>query len=155
VRRNAAGEALPTRGYVIKGVPRKVEDFLGIWYTLKRKQKTTGGLTKMAVKVINKDNFEETINCGKTVVVDFFATWCGPCKMLAPILEEVSEELPDDHMIAKLDIDQNVELARRYGVMSVPTVVAFKKGKAVSKMIGLRPKEDVLKFLEMTDNLEA
>lgn len=109
----------------------------------------------MAVKVITKDNFEETINCGKTVVVDFFATWCGPCKMLGPILEEVSNELPDDQMIAKLDIDQNVDLARRYGVMSVPTVIAFKKGKAVSKMIGLRPKEDVLKFLEMTANLEA
>lgn len=103
----------------------------------------------MEVKIITKDTFEETINSGKTVLVDFFATWCGPCKMLAPVLEEVAQNLSDDKMIAKLDIDQNVELARKFGVMSVPTMIAFKDGKAVSKLIGLRPKEDVEKFLDM------
>ena len=101
----------------------------------------------MAVKIITKDTFEETINCGKTVLVDFFATWCGPCKMLGPVLEELSDELSEDQMIAKLDIDQNVDLARKFGVMSVPTMMACKNGEAVGRLIGLRPKEDVAAFL--------
>ncbi|MEA4921527.1 MAG: thioredoxin [Clostridiaceae bacterium] len=102
----------------------------------------------MAVKILDKDNFEDTINSGKTVVVDFFATWCGPCKMMAPVLDELSGELSEDKLIAKLDIDQNVNLARKFSVMSVPTLVAFKNGKAVTKMVGLRPKEDVIELLE-------
>ena len=86
---------------------------------------------KMAIKMLDSSSFVETINCGKLVLVDFFATWCGPCKMLAPVLEEISEELPETRMIAKLDIDKNVDLARKYGVMSVPTMIAFKNGNKV------------------------
>ncbi len=108
----------------------------------------------MAIKMLDSSSFVETINCGKLVLVDFFATWCGPCKMLAPVLEEISEELPETRMIAKLDIDKNVDLARKYGVMSVPTMIAFKNGKAVTKLIGLRPKEDVLKFLDIAENMQ-
>lgn len=104
---------------------------------------------KMAITIIDQNTFEATVGCGKLVVVDFFATWCGPCKALAPILEEVSEEVnPEEILFAKLDIDQNVALARKYGVMSVPTMVAFKDGKAIVKMIGLHPKEDVLNLIE-------
>ena len=100
------------------------------------------------------NDFNEIIRSSKPTLVDFFATWCGPCKMLAPVLEEISTELPETRMIAKLDIDKNVDLARKYGVMSVPTMVAFKNGKAVSKLIGLRPKEDVLKFLDIAENMQ-
>lgn len=107
----------------------------------------------MAVTVINKETFETTIQSDKLVLVDFFATWCGPCKMLGPVLEELSEELPDDRMIAKLDIDQNVDIARKYGVMSVPTMIVFKKGKALAKMVGLHPKEDVIELFEAAAKL--
>lgn len=103
----------------------------------------------MALRVIDAAAFEETINSGKLVIVDFFATWCGPCKMLAPILEEVAGEVDANEIeIVKLDIDQNVKLARQYGVMSVPTIVAFKDGKGVLKAVGARPKEDILTLIE-------
>lgn len=98
----------------------------------------------MAIKMIDGTSFEETINSGDLVLVDFFATWCGPCKMLGPILEEISGELPAGRAIAKLDIDENVPLARKFGVMSVPTMVFFKDGKALGKMIGLQEKQDIL-----------
>ena len=103
----------------------------------------------MAVRHIDQNNFEETINSGKLVLVDFWATWCGPCKALAPILEEVSAEVDANEVeIVKLDIDENVKLARQYGVMSVPTIVAFKDGKGILKAVGLRPKEDIYTLIE-------
>ena len=103
----------------------------------------------MAIRSVDEITFEEAINSGKLVLVDFWATWCGPCKMLAPILEEVSEEIDANEIeIVKLDIDQNVKLARKYGVMSVPTVVAFKDGKGVLKAVGARPKEDILTLID-------
>ena len=103
----------------------------------------------MAVRSVDEITFEEAINSGKLVLVDFWATWCGPCKALAPILEEVSEEIDANEIeIVKLDIDQNVKLARKYGVMSVPTVVAFKDGKGVLKAVGARPKEDILTLID-------
>ena len=104
---------------------------------------------KMAVRSVDEITFEEAINSGKLVLVDFWATWCGPCKALAPILEEVSEEIDANEIeIVKLDIDQNVKLARKFGVMSVPTVVAFKDGKGVLKAVGARPKEDILTLID-------
>ena len=103
----------------------------------------------MAIRSVDAITFEEAINSGKLVLVDFWATWCGPCKMLAPILEEVSEEIDANEVeIVKLDIDENVKLARKYGVMSVPTVVAFKDGKGVLKAVGARPKEDILTLID-------
>ena len=103
----------------------------------------------MAVRSVDEITFEEAINSGKLVLVDFWATWCGPCKALAPILEEVSEEIDANEVeIVKLDIDQNVKLARKFGVMSVPTVVAFKDGKGVLKAVGARPKEDILTLID-------
>ncbi len=98
----------------------------------------------MAIKVIDGTTFDETINSGKLVLVDFFATWCGPCKMLHPILEELSGELPETQQIAQLDIDQNVPLARKFGVMSVPTMIFFKNGKAIAKMVGLQEKQNIV-----------
>jgi len=104
----------------------------------------------MAVTILNQANFEETINSGKTVLVDFFATWCGPCKMLAPVLEEISNEVSEDKIVAKLDIDQNMEIARQFRVMSVPTMITFKNGEAVFKMIGVREKDEIVSMIDET-----
>lgn len=104
----------------------------------------------MAVTILNQANFEETINSGKTVLVDFFATWCGPCKMLAPVLEEISNEVSEDKIVAKLDIDQNMQIARQFRVMSVPTMITFKNGEAVFKMIGVREKDEIVSMIDET-----
>lgn len=80
------------------------------------------------------------------VVVDFFATWCGPCKMLSPVLEQINEDR-SDVKIVKVDIDNNMDLAKKYGIMSVPTVILFKDGKEVDKKIGFMPKDMITEWL--------
>ena len=93
-------------------------------------------------------NFEsEVLNNEGPVLVDFFATWCGPCKMVAPLLEQVSEEMGDKIKIGKLDIDQSPELASKYGVMSIPTFIMFKDGKEVAKNVGSMPKAGIEEFI--------
>ena len=101
----------------------------------------------MAVLHIGKDNFEnEVLHSDKTVLVDFWATWCGPCKMLAPILEEVAEDRPDIK-VCKIDVDEQPELASRYGIMSIPTLMVMKNGEIVSQSTGARPKAQILSML--------
>ena len=93
-------------------------------------------------------NFEsEVLNNEGPVLVDFFATWCGPCKMVAPLLEQVSEEMGDKIKIGKLDIDQSPELASKYGVMSIPTFIMFKGGKEIAKQVGSMPKAGIEEFI--------
>lgn len=93
-------------------------------------------------------NFEsEVLNNEGPVLVDFFATWCGPCKMVSPLLEQVSEEMGDKIKIGKLDIDQSPELASKYGVMSIPTFIMFKDGKEVAKNVGSMPKSGIEAFI--------
>ncbi len=75
------------------------------------------------------------------VLADFWATWCGPCKMIAPVLEEIDAEMGDKVKIVKLDVDENQETAAKYGVMSIPTLILFKDGEIVDKVVGYRPKE--------------
>lgn len=91
----------------------------------------------------NTNNFNELINNGP-VLVDFYANWCGPCKMLAPVLENVKDKI----QIVKIDIDQNLDLARSYGVMSVPTLILFKKGMPYKTNIGFIPQEQLEKFID-------
>ena len=91
-------------------------------------------------------NFNEEIKNGK-VLVDCYATWCGPCKMLAPIVEEVSNEV-NDYSFYKLDVDQNEEVARSYGIMSIPTLLIFENGELKSKSIGFKTKEELLEILK-------
>lgn len=94
-------------------------------------------------KIVNTSNFKGTVEeSNKVVVVDFFATWCGPCKMLAPVFEGLSEELTDAEFV-KVDIDQSLELAQRFGITTVPTVMVFKGGKVVDTLVGFIPKDSL------------
>lgn len=91
------------------------------------------------VKQINSDEFKEVIKEGK-VVVDLFATWCGPCKMLSPILDEISEEITTTKFY-KIDVDDNEDIAREYNVMSIPTVLVFENGELINTIVGLKSRE--------------
>ena len=101
----------------------------------------------MAILHITKENFEkEVLQSKEPVVVDFWASWCGPCKALAPILEEVDAELAGTVKVAKINIDEEEELAAQFRVMSIPTLFLFKNGEVVNKSVGLAPKEEVVAF---------
>ncbi len=91
------------------------------------------------------NNFNEQIKEG-VVLVDFFATWCGPCKMQSPVLEELKEDRSDVKVV-KIDVDQETEIARLYGVMSIPTLILFKDGKEVAKNVGFMPKELLVQWI--------
>lgn len=91
-------------------------------------------------------NFDEEIKNGK-VLVDCYAAWCGPCKMLAPIIEEISNEI-DTYSFYKLDVDQNEEIARNYGIMSIPTLLIFENGELKNKLVGFKSREELLEILK-------
>ena len=100
-------------------------------------------------KVINSNEFQkDVLNGNGTVLVDFFAEWCGPCKMIAPALEELSSEMEGKAKIFKVDVDKSGDLAQKYGVMGVPTLMIFKNGEAVDKMVGFQPKQHLKSKLE-------
>ena len=89
------------------------------------------------------DNFEtEVLNAEKPVLVDFWAVWCGPCQMMAPILHELEEEVPDVQ-IGKVNVDEQMELARQFRVVSIPTLIVFKNGQEVKRMVGVTSKEEL------------
>ena len=98
------------------------------------------------MKELKEKDFDKTIKSKKLVVVDFFASWCMPCKMLRPILERVEEKV-EGATFYSLDIDENEEIAKRYRVFSVPTVICFKAGEIVDSLVGLNPYDDVLDFV--------
>ena len=96
-------------------------------------------------EVLTADQFEEkVINARKPVLVDFFATWCGPCKMMAPVLDEVAQEVSDRGAIYKVDVDQSPSLAARFEVMSVPTLVLFENGTPTKRFVGVQSKQTLL-----------
>ena len=98
----------------------------------------------MKVLHINKDNFHnEVLNSEKPVLLDFFASWCGPCRMVGPILDEIAEER-EDIKVCKVDIDEQPELASRFRIMSVPTLMVLKDGNIVDQSVGARPKHQIL-----------
>ncbi|MCR5207709.1 MAG: thioredoxin [Eubacterium sp.] len=97
----------------------------------------------MAVLEINETNFDEIIKTNDTVLVDFYAVWCGPCKMMAPIVDEIAAENPDV-TVGKCDVDEAEELAVRFGIMSIPTLMVFKGGEAVKTFVGVQSKDAIL-----------
>ena len=102
----------------------------------------------MAVEHISQSNFDEVVSGTEVVLVDFFAAWCNPCKMLAPVLDQISESLPENRKIVKIDIDENMEAARKFGVMSIPTLILFKNGQAAQRLVGVRPEEEIRELLK-------
>ena len=101
----------------------------------------------MSVKMIGKNNFEEVKNSDKPVLIDFYADWCGPCRMVAPILHEIAEER-SDIIVGKINVDDEGELAMQFGVYSIPTLVVMKNGEVVKQASGARPKAQILAMLE-------
>jgi thioredoxin 1 len=101
----------------------------------------------MSVLNINKSNFEaEVLQSEQKVLLDFWAPWCAPCRMLAPIVDEIAAERPDLKVV-KVNVDEEVELAAEYGIMSIPTLVVFENGEVVNKITGARPKEAILEMV--------
>ena len=102
----------------------------------------------MSVKVLNKDNFnEEVLSAKGTVLVDFSASWCGPCRMLSPIVDEIAEEQSGSVKVGKVNIDEQPELASRFGVMSIPTLMVWKDGKLTDTSVGVKPKHMIEEML--------
>lgn len=101
----------------------------------------------MSVSVINKKNFEQVKSSDKTVLLDFYADWCGPCRMVSPLVDEIAAENPQ-YLVGKINVDSEPELAQAFGVFSIPTLVVMKNGKVVKQSAGARPKDQILAMLE-------
>ena len=100
----------------------------------------------MSVLKINKDNFSQLENQSKPGLLDFYADWCGPCRIVSPIIDEIAEER-DDIVVGKVNVDEQPELASRFGVFSIPTLVVMREGKITAQEVGARPKQAILAML--------
>lgn len=104
----------------------------------------------MAEITLTQENFEEEVlNSSLPVLVDFWATWCGPCKMIAPVVEEIADEYEGRIKVGKVNVDEEDELAAEYSISSIPTLLIFKNGEIVHTLIGYRPKEQILEYLNL------
>ena len=103
-------------------------------------------MTELKITAANFEN--EVLNSDKPVLLDFYADWCGPCKMLAPVLHEITEENIGALKVGKINVDEQMELAMRFQVSSIPMLVVFKNGKAVAKSVGYRPKAEIAAMVE-------
>ena len=101
------------------------------------------------VKVTDNDFQQKVIDSDKPVLVDFWAEWCGPCKMVAPVVEDIAEEYEEQIKVCKLDVDDNQATASQYGVMSIPTLIYFENGEEKDKIVGYQPKENIVNKLNL------
>ncbi len=102
----------------------------------------------MSVLTVTKDNFEsDVLKSEKTVLIDFWASWCGPCRMLSPVVDEIAEENPDI-LVGKINVDEEAELAEAFGIESIPTLVVIKDGKPVNGSVGVRSKDEILEMVK-------
>ena len=101
----------------------------------------------MSVIHVTKENFESVVTTDKPVLLDFWATWCGPCRMIAPVIEEIGDEHPE-YVVGKINVDDESALASEFGIMSIPTLVVIKNGKITGQIVGVRPKDQILELLE-------
>ena len=101
----------------------------------------------MSVLIVSKNNFDTIKNSEKPVLLDFYADWCAPCRMMSPLVDEIAEENPQ-YLVGKINVDKEPELAQSFGVLSIPTLAVMKSGKVLSKSAGAQPKKQVLAMLE-------
>ena len=102
----------------------------------------------MAYQTVTKENFDELLmNIGKPLLLDFWAPWCGPCKQVGPIVEQIAEER-EDFIVGKVNVDDEMELAQRFRVLSIPTLIVIKNGEVTGKAVGFRTREEILKLME-------
>src|SRR6266567_8575933 len=104
--------------------------------------------TSQAVREITDQDFEELVNAGQPVFVDFWAPWCGPCRIIGPIVEELAPSYEGKAIIAKMNVDENPQVPQRFGVTSIPTLMMFKEGKLVDRAVGAMPKGALQQFIE-------
>ena len=102
----------------------------------------------MSVLKVGKNNFNDIKNSSKPVLLDFYADWCGPCRMVAPIVHEIAEEYPQ-YVVGKVNVDEEMELAQAFSVVSIPMLVVLKDGKIAAQEVGFRSKDDILDLLEL------
>lgn len=103
----------------------------------------------MAVITVDNNNFEkEVLQSNTPVLIDFWATWCGPCRMMAPVVEELAQTMGEAVKVCKIDIDQNPELAEKYGIMSIPTFIVIKNGSETARIVGVTPKTEFEKMVK-------
>lgn len=100
----------------------------------------------MSVLKVTNENFEQLLSADKPVLLDFYADWCGPCRMVAPIIEEIANER-DDIIVGKINVDEEMELAKKFRIVSIPTIIVMENGEKIATSIGYKPKEDILKLL--------
>ena len=100
------------------------------------------------IKITNENFDEEVVNSSTPVIVDFYADWCGPCKMMSPVIDQIADELGTTVKVGKVNSDEDIDLAQKFGIMSIPTIMIFKNGQMVNSFVGVTPKSTIIEALK-------